>query len=352
MSGMLRARLLTLSLIVSVEIAACQSQTNQTPPDASSPSLSGSPDCQTIQHEAGETEICGQPQRIVVLGPYVLEFVLALGEQPVGFADHMAVHQEDYDNPSQQIPYLGSQVTPPVTNVGIAYTPSLEAIVKAQPDLILGTVFSNAAQYDELSSIAPTLLIKWEDVDQGFSTIAKAIDREEEATMLMAQAERRITSARETFAPIVEAYPEVLLLNSSQLREIRLGNSGHGLCSSLIKALGFQLVSLPDSEPPESGLSDPISIETLPQLNDADSIILLGSNFNNLQGVTDLEQFEERQLSGLEKAWEDNAIAQSLDASQADRVYFIPAYLCLGLPGPIGTKLYLKELQKQLLPSD
>ncbi|MGP1387546.1 MAG: hypothetical protein ACTS2F_28560 [Thainema sp.] len=29
-----------------------------------------------------------------------------------------------------------------------------------------------------------------------------------------------------------------------------------------------------------------------------------------------------------------------------------PAYLCLGLPGPIGTELYLEELQEQLLPEN
>ncbi|MHC5823704.1 MAG: hypothetical protein ACYT04_49700 [Nostoc sp.] len=27
-----------------------------------------------------------------------------------------------------------------------------------------------------------------------------------------------------------------------------------------------------------------------------------------------------------------------------------PTYLCLGLPRPIGTELFLKDLQKQMLP--
>ena len=52
----------------------------------------------------------------------------------------------------------------------------------------------------------------------------------------------------------------------------------------------------------------------------------------------------------MKQAWAKNAIAQSLDASKSDRVYFIPAYLCLGLPGTIGTELYLEELERQLLP--
>ena len=44
----------------------------------------------------GATEICGQLQRIVVLGPYVLEPLLALNVQLVGYADHIAFHQGDY----------------------------------------------------------------------------------------------------------------------------------------------------------------------------------------------------------------------------------------------------------------
>lgn len=57
----------------------------------------------------GETEICGQPQKVVLLGPCCLEQVLALGVQPAG--DHIALHQGDYDDPSEQIPDLGDRVT-------------------------------------------------------------------------------------------------------------------------------------------------------------------------------------------------------------------------------------------------
>lgn len=62
-----------------------------------------------------------------------------------------------------------------------------------------------------------------------------------------------------------------------------------------------------------------------------------------------MDRFEEHQLTDFEQAWEKNALAQSLNASKAGRVYFIPAYLCLGLPGPIGTELYLNELREQML---
>ena len=76
---------------------------------------------------------------------------------------------------------------------------------------------------------------------------------------------------------------------------------------------------------------------------------LFGSNFSDLKQLDSMDRFEDHQLSKLKQAWEKNAIAQSLAASQTGRVYFIPTYLCAGLPGPIGTELYLEELKEQLL---
>jgi iron complex transport system substrate-binding protein len=56
------------------------------------------------------------------------------------------------------------------------------------------------------------------------------------------------------------------------------------------------------------------------------------------------------QLTKLQQTWKSNPIARSLKASKAGKVYFIiPSYLCLALPGPIGTNLYLEALKKQLL---
>ena len=62
----------------------------------------------------------------------------------------------------------------------------------------------------------------------------------------------------------------------------------------------------------------PISIETLSQLNDADLVILLGHNFSDRKQLDSMEHFEEHQLSKLKQAWEENEIAQSLDASRSE----------------------------------
>lgn len=342
-------RLLLLAMLAAFVVVACSSTASNLVSNSNS-SLSQSPsaDCRTIQHALGKTQVCGQPQRIVALGPNVLESLLALDVQPAGFADPRILHKGNYDNPNQQIPYLGSRVTSQPANVGLAFEPSIEAILKVQPDLILGTEY-NASQYETFSKIAPTLLLNLFDAKMSLRTIAKAVGRSEKAAQLLREMEQKIAAARETFAPVVAAHPKVVLLSSAQLQDIYLGTDAYGLCSSLVEDLGFQLVFPPELQKSEQNTLVSISLETLPQLNSADWVILLGSNFSELNQLNSTNNFEERQLSDLKEAWKKNAIAQSLKASKAGRVCFITSQLCLGLPGPIGTELYLNELRKQML---
>ena len=304
--------------------------------------------CRTIEHTAGATEICGQPQNIVVLGTNMLELILALDVQPAGFADRSAFHSGDYDDAAQQIPYLGQWVTSQPANVGLVFNPSLEAIAQTTPDLILGST-ENEAQYETLSQIAPTLLFERFDTATNLRAIAIAVDRPERADSLLAAMEQQVAAAQAEFASVVAEHPNVLMLISNpQLTQLTLLPGRFSFCETLVADLGFDLVHFPGTA--ESALNQPapVSLEVLPQLNEADSIILLGYNEQAHQ-LTNMDEFEQHQFGGLPQQWEGNEIAQSLDASQAGQVYFIPAYLCGAIPGPIGTELYLEELKQQLL---
>jgi ABC-type Fe3+-hydroxamate transport system substrate-binding protein len=89
----------------------------------------------------GETQVCGQPQKIVALSPHLLDLLLSLDHQPAGYAEVFPFHKGKYfDNPSQQIPYLGDRVTSQPINLGNRNEPSLERLIKLKPDLILGEV--------------------------------------------------------------------------------------------------------------------------------------------------------------------------------------------------------------------
>ncbi|WP_416671892.1 ABC transporter substrate-binding protein [Egbenema bharatensis] len=318
--------------------------------DLPSPSPNATADCRTFDHSMGQTEVCGQPERIVVLGPNLLELLLVLEEQPVGFADHILFHTRDYDNPAVQIPYLGDRITTHPVNVGLNYTPNLEALLRSQPDLILGPSHLGSEQYAALSQIAPTLLFDWFETETNLRTIAAVLDRAAQAETALTQMQQTVDQARQRFAPLVASHPRVLMLSSTDMTEVRLFTPQENYCAALVEDLGFQLVYPPDMTPDQLQSSVPISLEQIPQMNQADLVLLFGVDFAVAGHSADANRLQQHQLTRFQQAWEKSAIAQSLDASQSEQVYFIPAYLCLGLPGPIGTELYLEELREQLLP--
>lgn len=299
----------------------------------------------------GKTDVCGQPKNIVVFGSSILESLLALEVQPIAYADYIASMTGEYNNPSQQIPYLGNRITGQLVNLGFAGQPEIETIIEVQPDLILGTEY-NASQYEILSQIAPTLLLTWNDAEANLNTIAQVVGKSENVEPLLVEWNQQITTARNNFASVVASHPEVLMLRSENLQEIYFGNQLFGSCASLVRKLGFELVALPSFDEFNSDTPAVISVETLSQFNETDLILMFGTGFNQADQIRGTDDFEVHQLSPLKQAWAENSIAQSLDASKAGRVYFIPYVLCAGLPGPIGTELYLEELQEQLLTPD
>jgi iron complex transport system substrate-binding protein len=342
-----------LGVLTTLLITACGGNaarnSTSTPNHASPGSQSSESQCQFIQHKLGKTKVCGQPQKVVALGPNMLEILLALQVQPAGYADHVQFHRGDFDKPSQQIPYLGSLVTSQPMNIGVAGEPSLETLAKLKPDLILGNVEENKDKYTLLSQIAPTLLFErlsvgeWQRSIQG---VAKALGRTEQAQKAIEAYNQQLASTRKELAPFIAAHPKVLMLVSEKLNQnLQLANSTDP-CNHLVKELGFQLVSLPGQQqfPVQK-----ISIESLPQL-DSDLIIVQGYNLSQTDQLADAKNIDNHQLKDIKQEWNNNAIAKSLRASKEGRVYFIPSYICYGFPGPIGAELILNQLRQQLLP--
>ena len=346
-------KLLMLGLFATLLIVACNGNTSdRTASDGTHrvDPLSNASECRIVKDDIGETKICGQPQKIVALSPHLLDLLLSLNRQPAGYAEVFPFHKGKYfDNPSQQIPYLGDRVTSQPINLGNRDEPSLELLIKLKPDLILGEVGNNRDTYEILSRIAPTLLWdqrtakgKWQ---QSIRQLAQALGDEEQAEALIAAHNQRVAAARTQFAPIAAAHPRLLLLGAQQLSGNFTMVNRNGYIGELLESLGFQFVSAPGLENVAPATS--ISLEVLPQFGNADIIFALGHDLSpNRQS---LKSVLNSQTSALKQEWNDNAIAQTLKASQEDRVYFVTYYLWNGLNGPIGAELILNELRQLLL---
>ncbi len=313
-----------LLLILPVFLAiACSQQTNTTI----------SADCQQIRHDLGETKICGQPQKVVAIGPYMLDILLSLGVQPVGYAEAEPFKQPIFDNPAQQIPYLGKQVTSQPINIGRRGEPSLEAILQVKPDLILGENFGQE-YYAKLAQVVPTLLFRGSGKEQwqgSLKAVAQALGKEEQALEVIANYEKQVSDTRKHLAATVAAYPRLLLLASNDLKEYIDVRAGADYTGGLLADLGFQLVAplgLADKEEIKQ-----ISLEVLPEFK-ADSVIVLAWSANF---PYDLDKVKQQ--------WQQNSLAQTMSASQNGRVYFVDYHLWSNIRGAIAADKILKQAE-------
>ena len=153
------------SVITSItKIASAGVLGNQRRPDEScapEPTRLDGPPPPPVRHEAGETAVVADPQRIVVLAGDELDALCALGLQSRIVAAALP------DGADTQPSYLGT-IVHDVPAVGRRSEPDLAGIAAAKPDLILGSAALTPQSYPALAAIAPTVFTaapgaRWQD---------------------------------------------------------------------------------------------------------------------------------------------------------------------------------------------
>jgi iron complex transport system substrate-binding protein len=313
------------------------------------PSPVNSESCRLIQHEMGETEVCGQPQKVVALSPHMLDNMLALGVQPVAYAESRDSKIQTYNNPTEQIPYLGKWVTTKPIGLGSRESPSLERLTLLKPDLILGEKFASEDKYSLLTQIAPTLLFDDKLADgqhswqKNINEIGKALSREDQAKELLINYSEKVIAVREQLASVVKAHPRMLVIESdSQSHNIFLAE--YNLAAKLLQEIGFEIVSsknssiLPESKPFED--FSQISIELLPQIETDFICVLAWAN----------EDYNPQRA--LKQVWEINPLLKQVPAFKEGHIFFVSYNLWGSLTrGPLTDQLILEALPDLLLNS-
>jgi len=327
-----------LAILMGVLVVACQGSPEQNL--ASQSPATETENCRLVEHDAGETEICGQPQTVAALSPRVLDPMLALDVQPAAYAEVVPLNLRRFDNPSEQIPVLGDRVNTQPINLGSRNSPSLETLVELNPDLIVAEFWHD---YAVLSKIAPTLVLDNEVGKDGWSRrlqiIAQAFGREEQAEQVIAEYEQKLAEVREKLTPVVAAYPHVLAVVdwSNQGPFAILSNTSNvGL---FLKEIGFEVV-LPDGLQNSLRSQPRVSREVIVQL-DPDIIIVSAfreDNFYNPESI-------------VKQEWQENPLLQKMRAVQAGRICFVSSKrLGNSISGPIAYNSMLDLLPKLLLP--
>lgn len=266
-----------------------------------------------IRHAGGETEVPAELQRVVTLFNHLTEGLLALDIQPAG-----AVTLEG-NFVGYLVPML--EDTEPV---GTIPEPNLEAILALVPDLILGGP-SHADIYDQLSRIAPTVLIP-EDIftaEQTLVDLGAVLGLEAEAGARVTAFKQTIADARERLETRLGEVSAVYL--SARPEGYRISSRSHS-SGKLLHELGFGTDPLTPTED-----STMLSLETVPQLS-ADYIFL---------SEDDAERAEELRTS---------ALYGRIPAVQAGHVYKVDRELwLLGHSGSVGAELIVQDVLEFVL---
>lgn len=278
--------------------------------------------CQIIQHDLGETEICQEPQRVIALDPHMMDLLLSLGIQPIGYAEKdVALLQPFSLGAPMQVKYLGPYITDPPAYIGNRSQPSLEAIFKLEPDLILG---EDTTRYDALSQIAPTVLLSGaydDDWQDNLRTVASIFELETKAKEIINTYQERIKTTKSELTSI-SGQNHLLFVHTDGVIFSVFGRRSYA--ATILTDLGFQLVKI--------GMDEfPLSLEILPEI-EADMIIVVASSHNTIE--------KERQR------WEENLILRSLPAYQNQRVYFADYQLWSRIRGAIAAELIIDEVRE------
>ena len=333
-------RLLIIGICTIILIVACDRAPNSSKSEIATSNNSES--CRLVQHQIGETEVCGQPQKVAALSPHILDSMLALGVQPAAYAawiEYKDLKTQTYDNPASQIPYLGQWVETKPMALGDRQSPSLERLALLKPDVILGEEWQND-RYSLMAQIAPTLLFSDRNKDEqqawqnDIKGIAKALGKEAQAEELLAAWERQIAQARAALKPLLQTDPRIFLISSDLTTYIN--SQPESTTARLFKKIGFEIVKPEGTE----GETE-ISFETLSKI-DADIIIVMSrsdENFDNPESV-------------LRQKWSENPLLNSMSVFQQGRVFFVDVYLWSSVTrGPLTDKLILEALPDLLLGS-
>ncbi|OME85147.1 ferrichrome ABC transporter substrate-binding protein [Paenibacillus sp. FSL A5-0031] len=270
----------------------------------------------------GEVEIPVKPKRIAAI--YLEDYLVTLGVEPVVQWYHPMWGKQEYLNLD----------VPPFDITG-----SIEALLDAEPDLIITDGFVDEAIYEKYSKVAPTFRMP-DDILMSSSSdillkIADLIGEQEKAEKLVKDYEQKIADTKSKLkAAIGDESVAVLRLNIGETDLNLLGIKNKFVGSILYKELGL---TPPKMVADMEAFIETISMEKLPDLN-ADHIIILTSN-GSWSSPENQESIKNLFDSPI---WQSVPAIKKGNVYQVDRTYWQTGAFT-------ANQLKIKDLEKVLL---
>lgn len=195
------------------------------------------------------------PKRVVVLEFSFLDSLASVGVTPVGAAD---------DGDANRVLPKAREAIGEWQSVGLRSQPNIEVIARLKPDLIIADLGRHQALYNDLSSLAPTLMLPSRGEDyEGSLKSAELIGT---ALGKAPQMQARIASNREHLKEIAAQIPSGAKVLFGVAREDSFSVHGpHSYAGSVLKAIGLQVPEVRKNAAP----TEFVSLEQLLALDPA-----------------------------------------------------------------------------------
>ncbi|MFF2910609.1 ABC transporter substrate-binding protein [Paenibacillus sp. NPDC057934] len=284
-----------------------------------------------LKDAKGEVKLDKPAQKVVVLEWTFTEDVIALGVQPVGNADN-----ENYKL------YVTSEASldANVTDVGTRDEPNLETIAALKPDLIIANAPSNEAIYDQLKSIAPTLIFslypaegqgnQYTLMEDTFKTIAAALGKTAEGDKVLADLDAHYADAKTKLAAAGKEGLNYVLTQAYSYQNaatMRLFTD-NSLAVQTLDRIGLKNDWKPDNF--ESYGFSTSTVEALPAVQDTNLLYIV-------QKDDDI----------FTKTLKDNSVWNGLTFVKEKRTYALDSATWV-FGGPISSKVIVDEVVKTL----
>lgn len=224
--------LLIAALGVVMMLSACgtaapdSSASAPTPTEASATKNKAADDTvsqfRTVPTIKGDVDVPADPKRVIA--HYLMGDIYRLGIDPVGVSE---VHKgAAFEELAKGAVDLGQ------------WNFNLEAVLELEPDLIISV---NESQYDELSKIAPTVLVPYGSMttDERLTFLGEILNRQAEAEAVLEAYHQKVAEARRK---LEEAGLDQAVLTIMQIHQKGISVSGdmHALGGLMYKELGLK----------------------------------------------------------------------------------------------------------------
>jgi iron complex transport system substrate-binding protein len=326
LSRKLTFRVLAVLLTFTLILTGCGAQQVGKPKEGSRAQKSEeikqpSGDTRVITHAMGTTEIKGTPENVVVLVNGLVDISLALGVKPAG-AVKSWIGDPWYE-------YIKEEMQG-VTELGLETQPNLEAIAVLKPDLILGSKMRHEKIYEQLSTIAPTVMTENVfDWKENLKLSAEALNKQEESTKILADWDQRVAAFKEKMGDKLDTEVSLIRFNPDHARIYYTGFPG-----TIIEEVGL---SRPEPQRVKDKVIAKLTKEQIPQM-DGDIIFDFTADW---KGDGDALKSQ--------KEWTNDPLWNNLEAVKNNQVYQVNEIHWNMAGGVIAANKMLDDLYKYFL---